>query len=671
MKVTSLLWAGIAMTYTIAMPAQSIVADSTQLQEVTITATRLASSQLQTPLAVTLLEDSWMRKGQPQLTLQEALSAVPGLYLSNADNFTQDLKIAVRGFGARAAFGIRGIRLLVDGLPETTADGQGQVDNIDPGALQRMEILRGPAAALYGNASGGVLLLSTDSITGPTTVRARISYGQFGMQQYRIFTSATRGHWGYALQASHQQVQGYREHSRMSTQVFNAKIKYKKNIQLILNLANSPLAEDPGALTRQEADQQPQAARVPNLQFKAGEQLLQGKIGLTGNYTLQHKTKVQYYGFGLFRDFNNQLPIQSSGWVAFLRTYAGGGIALNHEFKTAQLRFSADYEKQSDQRKRYNNDIGERGALRIHQLEQFGNLAFGLQWQWKPNPRWQFISALRSDRMIISLSDQFLSDTDDSGNATYFKINPMLGASLRLGTANYWYTNYATAFETPSLTELANPNGKGGLNPDLQPQQTTSLEMGLKGRWHLFQYDVAIFQMNASNEIVPFEIDSLPNRTFYQNAGKTQRTGIELGFISPIVGPLSARLTWNSGRFIYQKAPQEANNGARLPGLPLHHGMLALQYLPEKAFFGVIQAHYTSQLFAEDANAIAIDPIFLLSCRLGYQWQQPRYNLQLFLGGSNLTNTTYFSNIRINAAFGRFYEPGPTRQLFAGLELRF
>jgi iron complex outermembrane receptor protein len=671
MKVIKLLCAGIALTNTLAMPAQTIIPDSSQLQEVIITAPKLPSSQLQTPLAITLLEDTWIRKGQQQLTLHEALSAVPGLYISNADNFTQDLRIAVRGFGARAAFGIRGVRLLVDGLPETTADGQGQVDNIDPGALQRIEVLRGPAAALYGNAAGGVLLMSTDSISGPATLRFRINQGQFGMQQYRLATSASPGSWGYAIQASHQQLNGFREHSSVTTQVLNAKLAYRKKIQLIFNFVNSPTAKDPGALTLQEAAQNPRAARLPNLQFNAGENLTQGKMGITGHHPISSKTNVEYYGFGLFRNFNNQLPIQSSGWVTFFRTFAGAGTALSYKSKKSNFRFHSDFEKQTDNRKRYNNDNGQKGTRRVDQLEQFTNLAVGAQWQWNPTYKWQIQTALRSDRITQAVKDYFLEDGSDSGELTYFIVNPMVGASLRLRQTTYWYLNYATAFETPSLTELANPNGAGGFNPQLQPQRTSSIESGLKGRWYKWQYDVAVFHMSAINEIVPFEIDSLPNRTFYQNAGSTRRKGLELGLIAPLWGPLSARITWNFGHFVYKKAAKESNNGSFLPGLPTHHGLIAIQYLPENAFFAVLQGQYTSRLFAEDANSISIAPVLLVTGRTGYQWHLKKSAFQVFLGGNNLTNTTYFSNIRINAAFGRFYEPGPSTQLFGGIELRF
>lgn len=666
--------------------AQTTAPDSippnTTLSAVTVSATRLRTDPLRTPMAVSTLGPNWTQLAQPQLTLQESLVAAPGVLATNADNFAQDLRLAVRGFGARSAFGIRGVRVLLDGLPESTPDGQGQVDNIDPGAIERTELLRGAAAGLYGNASGGVLNLFT---AAPPAQRGfagsvRSTLGSWGYRQQRLSLAERRKRWAWATQTSYTALDGYRDHSAVRSTLFNAKAVFNNRISLIFNYADSPQADDAGALTLAEATQNPRAARALNEQFAAGESLRQGKLGATGRHDLHHGTgTLEWHAFGVKRQFENSLPTQSSGIVTFDRTFWGAGAAYTQHLDflglKSRLRGNVEWESQRDDRQRFNNDNGTRGTERLHQLEQFDDLGAGLQLETPLDPagRWLAMGALRYDWLRSANTDRFLSDGDDSDARQFHNLNPLAGLTFSASPALNVYANLATAFETPTLTELANPNGSGGFNPNLDPQRSHSGELGLKGRLNRskIRYDAALYLIRSRNEIVPFEIDSLPNRTFYRNAGATRRLGAELSVEAPLYRSLSLLVVGNYGHFRYQTAPKPEFDGHALPGLPASYGLVALQFLPEMGFFATVQARYAASTYTDDSNATEVPAVWLLGARGGWHKAWRQMTFEIFAGGNNLTDARYYGNLRINAAASRYYEPGAGRSWYVGARLGF
>lgn len=452
---------------------------------ITVSASRFEAQYNRLPFAISVLNKSQIQRAQAQLSLNESLVAVPGVFTLNPDNFSQDLRISIRGFGARAAFGIRGIRLFVDGLPESTPDGQADVDNVDAGALQRMELLRGASAGLYGNASGGVLNFSTEEPSKRAFAESQAILGSFGFQRYQLKTGFMVGKLGVFASASQNRMEGYRAQSAMQQTTLNLKLRYHLSddtrLSLLVNYGNSPYAQDAGGLTSEQVTADRRQARAANVQFNAGEEVTQGRVGLVFEKQFSAKHSLTARTFLTNRDFANRLAFQGGGWVEFQRSFGGAGITYAYTSGPYRSQLGLEWNDQRDDRQRYNNDNGKRGNQTFDQIEKFRSTgAFWLN-ELALGKKLTLTAATRYDALRLSAEDAFLTDGNQSGEQNFGRFNPSVGAVF---VASKWaniYANVASNFETPTLTELsANPSNLGGFNPDLNPQRSLNYELGTK-----------------------------------------------------------------------------------------------------------------------------------------------------------------------------------------------
>ena len=308
------------------------------LDVVEIAATRLTLTENQSPLAVTVLTKKRLQTATQQLSPYEVLSAIPGVFAMNPDNFSQDLRISIRGFGARSAFGIRGIRLFTDGLPEGTPDGQADVDNLDMGIIRQMEVLRGAASCLYGNASGGVIYMLTEN---PTTrkplLEAQTSFGSYGFQRYQLKLGQKLGKFLYFINGSYNNTEGYRAWSSMQNTILNGKAAYQFNestrLTILANYGNSPTANDPGALTTEKIKTNRQQADSTNLLFETGEAVTQSRVGATFDTKIKQKHSISARTFYTSRRLLNRLPIAANGYGDLKRNYYGGSVSYQLDEK--------------------------------------------------------------------------------------------------------------------------------------------------------------------------------------------------------------------------------------------------------------------------------------------------------------------------------------------------
>lgn len=656
------------------LPAQT---DSTRLdtlRTITISATRLPTNSNTSPLAVSVLDGRYIREAQPQLTLQESLGAVPGVFMLNDANFAQDLRIAIRGFGARAAFGIRGIKLLLDGIPESAPDGQAQLDNLDLATVDRIEVLRGASSGLYGNASGGVISISSAPVPEQHFGYVRLTGGSFGFRQLHASGGGSFKNNGFQFSLSHLGLDGYRKHAAMRSTLANGQWAWtpdsSRQFKILLNYVNSPRADDPGALTLTQVDNDRRAAAATNLRYDAGESVQQGRIGLVFEKKWRKNQQIRLRGYSTWRDFENRLPFQNGGQAAFQRWFAGGGAQYDFLEKNWRFTTGVDLDRQADQRQRYDNLDGQRGQQSLDQQETFSSAGLYTLAEWMPAPRWTFSGGCRFDLVRLAVDDFFESDGLQSGHSNYQRASPWGGLVLRLHRQLHVYANMSTNFETPTLAELsARPDNSGGFNEDLRPQRTLSAEAGLRGQWPLgFAWEVACFRAVTQDELSPYELIDFPGRTFYRNAGKTQRQGLELALRwLPLRGlELGLNYTWVAFTYRQYETPAGNFSGRNLPGLPQHWGMAAVQYRHTSGIFSKIQVRYSGRFFADDANAVPVDAYVLANFRLGYS----RRHLEIFLGTDNVLGTRYFNNIRLNAGGGRFYEPGSGTWFFGGVAWR-
>lgn len=655
----------------------------TPLAPATVTSTRLIVNELVAPYSLSVTSLPAVQSGRQTLSPQEFLPAVPGVFSLNADNFAQDLRISIRGFGARSAFGIRGLRLMVDDLPESTPDGQGQVDNLALGLVERVEVVRGPAAGLYGNASGGVISFYTENpSSGRPYAEVKMSVGAFGFQQYQGKLGGQRGRFQHLSHAAWTQTDGYRDHAAMQAAIFYGKYRYtlgdRSTATLILNYANSPQADDAGALTRLQADTARRSARDLNLRFQAGERLWQARAGVVFDHRFSEKSRLKIRLFHTLRDFENKLPTAASGIVALQRGYAGGGANWTREQRLGPLSWQTqlgfDLDAQRDDRQRFNNADGIRAALTFDQREIFRSA--GAYWlnQLSLHEKLRFTANVRLDAVQLRAADGFTADGDDSDSRTLRNLSPILGANWLFSKKIALYGNVATSFETPALTELsANPSGRGGFNPELRQQRAVSMELGVKGLiFKKMRFEVAAFRTHALHEFVPFELDSLPGRTFYRNAGRSVRRGLEtmLRWQPNVAFSLTANCTASVFRYAEYSVGTADFSGKSLPGLPGFTAFAEPRWQHRRGGYAALQVAHMGRFFADDANSERVAAYTVLNLRGGWLLRLSKCQLEPFGGLNNLGGTRYFSNIRLNAAGRRYYEPASMLGWYGGMRVR-
>ncbi len=651
--------------------AQTLSQTSTiTLQEVAVEATKLETDRFVVPASISVINLIPLQGMQQQLSLQEYLSAVPGVFSLNANNYAQDLRLSIRGFGSRAAFGIRGVKIIVDGIPETTPDGQGQVDNLPLGLLSRLEVLRGSSASLYGNAAGGVVYLNTlDSLQGES-VQLRTTLGSYAYQNYQLIGNV-KGEKTTAVFALNRTVtDGFRVFSGLSQRILNTKIKHQINpnssLTFQLNYTDSPRAEDAGGLTLEESETDFRQARQRNVDFDTYEQIEQFKTGLRWQQQWNSQWSMESYGFYSFRDFYGKLPFENGGIVDLFRNYYGVGSRLTfQETKqkhSHQWQLGFDTSSQKDQRDRYQNLAGKQGEQEFSQLEQFGNIGIFLldhiQWQ----------KVLLSTGLRLDIQNLGADTVEEIQKYTVF--NPSLGLSYALADQHRVYANFSTSFETPTLSELsANPNGGEGLNLDLMPSKAINYELGWKNRTSSGYLEATTFYIESSNEILPYELEAFPGRAFYRNAGATSRFGLELaGSYQWNKWAVQASMTQAQYRLEGLDTANEFE-GKKIPGIPSSQFFLQLKYRSASDWQWVLSGEHSGAFFANDSNSVEIKAYQKVRFQ-GQKTVQTQWGKLDFFGGiNNVLNTTYFDNIRLNAFGGRFYEPAPGRNFYFGLSL--
>ena len=646
-----------------------------QLEPLTIESTRLNQMEDRVPLAVTVIKKQRLQLGQPQLSSKDILDAIPGVYSSSPS----DLRVSIRGFGARSAFGIRGVKVLVDGFPESTPDGQAQFDNVDIGIVDRVEVLRGPSSVLYGNASGGVIRFKTEEPTERPSAELRTTFGSYGLQRYQLKHGMKVGNFSYQLYGSHRQSDGYREYSASENTLLNGKFRYQfdstASVSLLLNYSTLPMSQSPGGVNLETVNEDRSQARDRNLLFKAGGDVSQSRVGVIanksfGNHTFQGKI------FQLNRDLYASIPVPFNGIITFDRTFNGGGFSHTYEANNGffTIKTGVDVEDQTDDRVRFANNEGEAGDMVLDQEENFLDVGVYSLAEIFPAPNFSITAGLRYDYVEYGANDNFLDNGDDTGSSSFNPFNPLLGVTWTPVPAVNVYANYSTSFETPTLNELSNnPTLDGGFNEDLRPLQARNYELGVKG-WAngKLRYEFTLYRINVTDEITRFQIDD-SNNSFFQNAGETQRNGVELGMGYEFAPGLQAFANYAYSDFTYVTFQDGDDNFANndLPGIPRHQGYGEIRYNHRAGFYGIVTGRYNGELFADNANEVLVERNFVTNLRTGWQFKiSETLGMEVFGGVNNLFSVDYFSNIAVNAFGGRYYSAAPPINFYGGLSLR-
>ena len=673
----------IALLFPALAGAQGAPQGGDGLEEIVVQATRMSRPLDRVPAAISVVSQDEIQLGRQQLGLDEALTRVPGMFMQNRYNFAQDLRVSIRGFGARSAFGIRGIKILVDGIPETLPDGQGQVDSIDLGAARRIEVLRGPSSSYYGNASGGVISVTSERGTEIPFAALRLTAGEYGAQKFQVKTGGQTERVNYFVSLSDSSIDGYRERSETENTQLSSRLEFdlgdRGSLLALLNYTDQPISNDPGGINSAQVEADRRSARDRNLSFNSGEALEQSRAGFVYTLPTGDNGELQVRNYYVWRDFSNSLPFRGGGAVDLQRFFAGGGISYTRRGSLVgrpnRIVVGLDYDDQDDHRRRFNNELGTRGALTLDQDERVTNTGLFVQDELSLTENVELSFGLRFDEVQFDVGDRFLGDGDDSGVRSLDDVSPMIALFAYLSPALSVYGTYSTSFETPTTTEYANPSGAGGFNPLIEPQSATNLEFGLRGAiGERTQYELAVFDIEVDDELIPYEIRGSPGRDFFANAGRSDRTGLEASLTSRPTDRIGITLSYSRANFEFADFVDDNGrdySGNRIPGTVEQLLFAELDYRHPAGWFGAIDALHVGDQFANNANTVADDAYTLSNLRLGFDASRGGATFSPFIGVNNLFDQAYNSNIRINAFGGRFFEPGPERNIYGGIAVNF
>lgn len=673
-KLRLLLISCVCSLWANAQTQDSTIYSSTQLKEVTISAPRLPLHAVSLPLSITRLDSTWINESNQNLSIQEYLQQVPGVYVQNGYNFAQDARISIRGFGATAAFGIRGVKLIVDGIPETTPDGTGQLDNLNLDLINSMEVIRGGASSMYGNASGGAILVHSNFDFRKNFIQSNTSIGSYGFYSQSFTGGVKNDKTVYTANVRVFGNDGFRD--RSAFQQTNARLaiqhqfSQRLNAVLLAEYVNSPKAHDAGGLTLEETNEDFRQARDRNLTFDAGESISQGKVGMSLKWDWSPDKQLNTYAFFNQRSFDGKLPFEDGGVIDLNRDYFGVGNSLDWKVKKHSFKMGYDLLSQADNRIRFNNLEGVQGDETLNQKEAFLNFGvFALD--YIELDQWYFSGGLRHDINQLKIKDRLLTNGDDSGTIDINNWSYHLGVGRQISTRVDVFINHSTNFETPTLNQLSNrPDNSGGFE-NLQSSTASTFEAGIKWHKNRINTELVGFLTGTENELVPYELEAFPERTFFSNAGSTIRKGIEVAatYVSD-VWRMNAAYSYSD--FTYDSFEDNGDilDGFTLPGIPKHHASLSLTSTPIKSLEISLPINYVGEIEANNQNDVTIDSYLLLSFTARYKVQFKNMGIEPYLGIRNLTNEKYFDNIRINAFGGRYYEPAPRRNFYVGLVVR-
>ncbi len=683
--------AGVVLTaVTIAWTASTDAQLTQRLDPLVVTATRIEEGAFDLPVAIDSIDALLIQRNQLELNLSETLVRVPGVVAANRNNYAQDLQVSIRGFGARANFGVRSVRLFQDDIPATMPDGQGQTGSFSLVSARRIEVLRGPFSALYGNASGGVISIFTEDGTEPPQAQAQIVGGSYGTYNAILKADGIYRGVGYVVAGNHFATDGYRDHSEATRELANAKLKFDLDpdtrVTVIGNSLYQPDAQDPLGLTRAEWEADPRQADPAAALFNTRKTVNQQQGGIAIDRRLAADAQLRVIGYGGRRLVRQYLALSGIG-----ATSSGGVTDLDGDFAGIDARASARfmagggpltltlgtaYDRQHQRRKGFVNNNGDLGDLRRDE-DDFVNSTDGYaQAEWSPDGPVSFLAGARYSDVRFNSVDHYInaSNPDDSGRVNFNHLSPALGAVWHAARDVNVYVNWGEGFETPSFIELAYRNVGTGLNFDLRPAISRSAEAGIKA--YLFgrqRLNLAVFTTRTSDEIV---IDTATGgRTTYKNASKTRRRGVEAEWDAPLLQGFNAyaSYTYLSAEFASDATtglpPQPIPAGSRLPGVPQATAFAELAWAKPE-WYGIsaaVEGQYAGKVYVNDRNTDAAPSYAIANLRLGFEQTAGAWTFREFVRVNNLFDRDYSGSVIVGDTNNRFFEPSPGRNVLGGL----
>ncbi|MDH0693450.1 TonB-dependent receptor family protein [Acinetobacter pittii] len=698
--------------------AEDLTQDVTVLPTLHVEATRTDTTYLQTPASVFRI-DAPQVDTSSQVNLTEVVKGVPSLQIRNRENYAQDLQLSMRGFGARSTFGVRGIRLYVDGIPATMPDGQGQTSNIDLSSLDHVEVLTGPFSSLYGNSSGGTILTSTKEGQGKDSIELSYSGGSHDKSRAGlVLQGGAKGanEPSYVISSSYFDTDGYREHSGAEKVLNNAKLSWNLDDGSKINWVTNYVkihADDPQGLTHDQWNANPKQ-QVPFLkQFNVRKDIEQTQTGVTWAKPINDKNELYamaYLGNRQVTQYQSipkgevkleegkpiysgqASPKHAGGVIDFERNYYGADFRWTGKelLPNTTLSIGVALDIMDEERKGFenfnvNNVYGVKGNLRRDEDNTLWNIDPYLQASWQFLPTWRLDTGVRYSNVHYKSKDHFTSgpdqygtvNGDDSGKTNYDKVLPSAALSWQILPELMAYVSYAKGFETPTFTEMAyRPDGESGFNFDLTASTSDTYETGLKSQNQLGDFTLAVFQTKTKDDIV--SAGNSNGRSTFRNADKTLREGAEFAWNKKLWRDLTA-----TASYTYLDATFDADipalgsiaqipAGNAIPGIAKNQAYASLAWQPSHGLYGGVDVQYMDKVYVNDTNSDAAPSYSVTSANVGYAWVMGDWKVNSFARVDNLFDKNYAGSVIVNNStqpVGRYFEPADGRNWSAGLRV--
>lgn len=699
--------------------------DSAQtLSPVVVTATRVEQNSFDLPVSIDAIDGETLREGQLQVNMSENAARIPGVVINNRNNPAQDLAIQVRGFGARSAFGVRGVRLYADGIPMTMPDGQGQTGTFNLDTAKGVEFLRGPFSALYGNSSGGVVQIFTQDGPNDPTLSGGTTFGSYNTSRQNLTFGDTQGAFNYVINASTYRTDGYRDHSEARRDSMHGKLDFKisedTSLTLVATAMDQPDNDDPQGLTLAEYRTDRKQSSASALTFDTRVSRSHEQVGLTLEHKLTSADTLRIMGYYGQRDNEQFLSTTVAAQTGTDRN--GGGVStIDREFGGVDLRWvhsgklgeapysvtaGMNYDFMKDDRRGYENFVGAtlgvKGALRRAEDNDLFSFDQYLQASFDPHPRWSVNAGIRHSRVRFKVDDHYFdgsplktvnyagSNRDDSGAVTHSETTPVAGLTFKLTESVNLYANAGRSFETPTFIEMSYSQGDAGPNLGLKPAKSRQYEIGAKATFAANTLiNLALFTIDTEDEIVVFSQSG--GRTVYQNVDSSERKGLELSIDSRPTENVRLYLAYTllnaefADPFQACDLPTTAPNvcnagdletiqaGSKIPGTYKNtlYGEASWKH-PSSGFSTAIEMRRFSETYVNyDMNDGTADGYTVFNWRGGFSQQYKGWRLNEFVRVENVTDKEYVGSVRVADIQQRFFEAAPTRNWLLGLNASY
>ena len=681
-----------------------------QLPVITVQAVHTNSELLSTSASIQKVQAATVQNNV-NVNLSEVLQGVAGLQINNRENYAQDLQISMRGFGARSTFGVRGIRMYVDGIPATMPDGQGQSSNIDLNSLDHIEVLTGPFSSLYGNSSGGTILAETKEGQGKDSIQVGLNAGSHHKQQANIKLqggSEQANQPAYVISSSYFDTDGFRDHSAAQKVLNNAKLTWNledgSKINWVMNRVDID-ADDPQGLKHEQWKANPKQVNDSKNTYNVRKEIEQTQTGLTWTkplndqqelysmFYLGNRQVVQYQSIpkcGINKVTGECIPNSSQ----LNPRHAGGVIDFDRDYYGADFRWTGKevlpnttlvagvaLDRMVEDRKGYENyddtgRYGVKGDLRRNENNTLWNLDPYVQASWQFLPTWHLDTGLRYSNVHYESDDHYIvaGNGDDSGSTDYQKLLPSVALGWEIFPELYAYASYGKGFETPTFTEMAYPTlATSGINFDLKPASSDTYELGLKSQNAFGMFTLAVFNTVTKNDIVPDDANA--GRNTFRNAEQTLRQGAELAWQHQLWQDLklSASYSYLDATFDADIAATTTKplieKGTYIPGIAKNQAFTRIAWQPKQGFQAGLEARYMDKIYVDDINSDTAPSYTVVAANVGYLWVNRDWKVNSYARVDNLFDRNYVGSVIVNDGNSRFFEPVDGRNFSVGMSV--